>query len=193
MLRSAVALIHKGDGMNGTIISKYSKGAIALHWIIGALIIANFVLAQLAESVPENARAMYMAPHKSIGISVLALSVLRLFWRWGHKPPPQPVALKGWEITLSKTIHWLFYFLMIAIPVTGWLMVAAYPKAPPVDFFGLVELAVPIPKSEALSGVGHLGHAILTKVMFAAVLLHIVGALKHQFKDRMPFIQRMWP
>jgi cytochrome b561 len=179
--------------MNDIHISKYSKVAIALHWIIGALIVTNFVLAQLAEGVPENARAPYMLPHMSIGISVLAFSVLRLFWRWGHKPPPQPTALKAWESTVSKTIHWLFYFLMIAIPLTGWLMVAAYPKAPPVDFFGFFTLSLPIPKSEALSNVGHTGHFILTKVMFFAVLLHVVGALKHQFMDRMPFIQRMWP
>ncbi len=174
-------------------ISKYSKGAIALHWIIGGLIVTNFVLAQLAEGVPESARAPYMVPHLSIGISILALSVLRLLWRLGHKPPPLPVSLKAWESTLSHSIHWLFYCLMIAIPVTGWLMVAAHPKAPPVNFFGLGELAIPVPKNEELSGIGHLGHAILTKVMFFAILLHVIGALKHQFKDRIPLIQRMWP
>jgi cytochrome b561 len=179
--------------MDGLQISKYSKGAIALHWIIGALIVTNFVLAQLAEGVPESARAPYMLPHMSIGISILALSLLRLFWRLGHKPPAQPAALKSWENKLSKAIHWLFYILMIAVPVTGWLMVAAHPEAPAVDFFGLFKLDIPVPKSKDLSGVGHLGHFILTKVMFFAVLLHILGALKHQFIDRMPFIQRMWP
>jgi cytochrome b561 len=179
--------------MDGIQISKYSKGAIALHWIVGALIITNFVLAQLAEGVPESARAPYMVPHLSIGISILALSILRLLWRLGHKPPPQNEALKPWESKLSKAIHWLFYFLMIAIPVSGWLMVAAHPKAPPVNYFGLGEIALPIPKNEELSGLGNLGHAILTKVMFFAILLHVIGALKHQFKDKIPLIQRMWP
>ncbi|TSB05247.1 cytochrome b [Sphingorhabdus contaminans] len=174
-------------------MTKYSKTAIALHWIIAILIVANVALASMAEDLPRAARAAYMDPHKAIGISILALSVFRLFWRIGHKPPPLPEKLTGWQSTLGKAVHALFYFLIIAVPVTGWLMVSASPGAPPVDFFGLFTVDLPVSDSKALSGVGHEGHEILTKPLVILIFLHILAALKHQFIDRLPFLQRMFP
>lgn len=174
-------------------MTKYSKTAIALHWIIAILIVANVTLASMAEDLPRAARAAYMDPHKAIGISILALSLFRLFWRIGHKPPPLPEKLTGWQSTLGKAVHALFYFLIIAVPVTGWLMVSASPGAPPVDFFGLFTVDLPVSDSKALSGIGHEGHEILTKPLVILIFLHILAALKHQFIDRLPFLQRMFP
>ena len=179
--------------MSSTGLSKYSKTAIALHWIIAVLIIANVTLASMSEDLPRAAKAAYMNPHKAIGISILLFSVLRLFWRMGHKPPALPDAIAGWQAKLGKTVHILFYFLIIAVPLTGWLMVAARPGAPPVDFFGLFSIDLPVSDSEALSGFGHDGHEILTKPLVILIFLHVIGALKHQFVDRLHFIQRMWP
>jgi cytochrome b561 len=179
--------------MNNMGISRYSKTAMLLHWIIAILIVTNYVLYYVAESYPEEQRGAYMMPHMSIGISVLALSLFRLFWRLGHKPPALPSELAGWQAMLSKSVHLIFYVLIIAIPITGWLMVSAHPKAPPVSYFGLFDLDLPFGKSKALSGIGHEGHEILGKVLYGVLALHVIGALKHQFTDRMPFIQRMWP
>ena len=179
--------------MNVPAISRYSKTAITLHWIIAILIVANYALFLISDTLPEAQRGAYMTPHMSIGISVLGLSLLRLFWRLGHKPPALPAEIAGWEATLSKFVHILFYFLIIAIPFTGWLMVSAYPKAPPVSFFGLFNFDLPFGKSKTLSGIGHEGHEILTYALYGIVALHIIGALKHQFADRMPFLRRMWP
>jgi cytochrome b561 len=150
-------------------------------------------LASMAEDLPRAAKAAYLNPHKAIGISILLLSVLRLLWRLGHKPPPLPDVIAGWQAKLGKAVHALFYFLIIAVPVTGWLMVAAFPGAPPVDFFGLFTLDLPVGESKALSGFGHEGHQILTKPLVILIFLHVIAALKHQFIDRLPFIQRMWP
>jgi cytochrome b561 len=72
-------------------------------------------------------------------------------------------------------------------------MVSARPGAPPVDFFGLFALDLPITDSKALSGFGHEGHEILTKPLVILIFLHVLGALKHQFMDRLPFLQRMFP
>jgi cytochrome b561 len=174
-------------------MTKYSKTAIALHWIIAILIVANVTLASMSEDLPRAARAAYMNPHKAIGISILLFSLFRLFWRLGHKPPPMPETVTGWQVTLGKTVHALFYFLIIAVPLTGWLMVAAAPGAPPVSFFGLFNVDLPIADSKALSGIGHEGHEILTKPLVILIFLHVLGALKHQFADKVPFIQRMWP
>jgi cytochrome b561 len=174
-------------------VSKYSKGAIALHWILAVLIIANFVLANMAEGVPREMRGAYMNPHKAIGISILFFSLFRLYWRVGHKPPPLPDAISGWQARLGKLVHGLFYFLIIAVPLSGWIMASAHPKAPPVDFFGLFNFTLPLGKDEGLAGFGHDAHEILTKPLFILIVLHILAALKHQFVDRLPFIQRMLP
>ena len=174
-------------------MTKYSKVAILFHWLIAILVIANFVLASMAEDLPREAQGALMAPHKALGVSILFLSVLRLFWRIGHKPPPLPESIAGWQAGLGKFVHLLFYFLIIAVPLSGWLMASAHPKAPPVDFFGLFDITMPICKDEGLAGIGHEVHEILTKPLFILILLHILGALKHQFADRLAFIQRMWP
>jgi cytochrome b561 len=174
-------------------VSKYSKVAIALHWILAALIISNFVLASMAEDVARELRGAYMNPHKAIGISILLFSVFRLYWRMGHKPPPLPDAITGWQAKAGKFVHAIFYFLVIAVPLSGWIMASAHPQAPPVSFFGLFDFSLPIGKNESLAGFGHEAHEILTKPLAILIILHILAALKHQFADRLPFIQRMFP
>ncbi len=174
-------------------VSKYSKVAIALHWILAALIISNFVLASMAEDVARELRGAYMNPHKAIGISILLFSVFRLYWRMGHKPPPLPGAITGWQAKAGRYVHTIFYFLIIAVPLSGWIMASAHPQAPPVSFFGLFDFSLPIGKNEALAGFGHEAHEILTKPLAILIILHILAALKHQFADRLPFIQRMLP
>lgn len=174
-------------------MTKYSKTAIALHWIIAILIVANVTLVSMAEELPRAARAVYMDPHKAIGVSILLFSLFRLFWRLGHKPPPMPNAISGWQAKLGKTVHALFYFLIVAVPLSGWLMASAHPQAPPVSFFGLFDITLPVGKNEGLAGIGHDAHEILTKPLVILIFLHVIGALKHQFADRLPFIQRMWP
>lgn len=174
-------------------VSKYSKTAIALHWALAALVISNFVLASLAQDVARELRDAYMSPHKAIGISILILSVFRLYWRIGHKPPPLPSAISGWQAKLGKGVHGLFYFLIIAVPLSGWIMASAYPQAPPVSFFGLFEATLPIGKSKSVAGFSYEVHEILTKPLAILIILHILAALKHQFADRIPFLQRMFP
>jgi cytochrome b561 len=174
-------------------MTKYSKTAILLHWAIAILVVTNVVLVSMAGELPRAAKAAYMNPHKAIGISILLLSLLRLFWRLGHKPPPMPDAITGWQAKLGKTVHALFYFLIIAVPLTGWMMSAARPGSAGVDFFGLFMLDLPGGDNKALSDFGHEGHEILTKPLVILIFLHVIGALKHQFIDRLPFIQRIFP
>lgn len=174
-------------------MTKYSKTAIALHWIIAILVVTNVTLASMSEDLPRAAKAAYMNPHKAIGVSILMLSLFRLFWRLGHKPPAMPDAITGWQAKLGKTVHALFYFLILAVPLSGWILASAHPQAPPISFFGLFEITLPLGKSESLAEIGGDAHDILTKPLVILIILHVIGALKHQFADRVPFIQRMWP
>jgi cytochrome b561 len=174
-------------------MTKYSKTAIALHWVIAILVVTNVTLASMSEDLPRAAKAAYMNPHKAIGVSILMLSLFRLFWRLGHKPPAMPDAITGWQAKLGKIVHALFYFLILAVPLSGWVMSSMHPQAPPVSFFGLFDITLPFGKNESVAGVGHEAHEILTKPLVILIFLHVIAALKHQFADRVPFIQRMWP
>lgn len=174
-------------------MGKYSKVAILFHWIIAVLIGVNILLANLAEDLPRAARATYMSPHKAIGISILLLSVGRILWRLGHKPPALPGKVAGWQAKLGHSVHILFYVLMIAMPLTGWLMIGASGRAAPIDFFGLFTVDMAMAKNVMLSDIAHESHEILATPLIILIGLHVLGALKHQFLDKLPFVQRMWP
>lgn len=174
-------------------MAKYSKIAILFHWLIALLIGANILLANLGEDLPRAARAAYMSPHKAIGISILILTIGRILWRLTHRPPALPDKVSGWQAKAGQCAHILFYVLMIAMPLTGWLMIGANGKAAPVDFFGLFTIDMAVGKNAMLADIGHEGHEILAAPLVILIGLHILGALKHQFIDKMPFVQRMWP
>jgi polyisoprenoid-binding protein YceI/cytochrome b561 len=139
--------------------------------------------------------------HKSVGISILLLSLVRLAWRLANPPPPETYHLARWEAVLSKAAHLGFYGLMIALPLTGWIMVSTSKLAIPTLLFG----AVPwphLPGLEGLSGaarhawheVGEIGHEGLVKVFYLLLALHVGGVLKHQlFKPGEPVLARMAP
>ena len=174
-------------------MSKYSKIAILFHWAIAILIGANILLANLAEDLPRAARAAYMSPHKAIGISILILTIGRILWRLGHRPPSIPAQISSLQAMVGRMAHVLFYILMIVMPLTGWLMIGANGKAAPVDFFGLFTVDMAVGKNAGLAEVAHEGHEFLATPLIILIVLHVLGALKHQFIDRMPFLQRMWP
>lgn len=178
--------------MSITGISKYSRGAIVLHWLIGLLIIANIAGAMLTEGLPRETRMSAMALHKAFGMVILVLAIVRIGWRLTHKPPTKPAALAVWEIWLSRVVHFIFYALMILLPLSGWVWMSANGK--PINMFGLFDLPLlPVGQSKELADIMHDRHEVLGLSMLALLVLHILGALKHQFLDHMPFIQRMWP
>jgi cytochrome b561 len=182
-------------------IRKYSGVAVLLHWIIAVLIIVNLVLSHMTEMIPEESIRFAIDTHKSIGITVLGLVLMRILWRVTHKPPPPAEGLKSWERQLSRFTHGILYFLMVAMPLTGWMHDSAWKAAPeiPMRWFGLFEWprisAIMTMEPEAKEQAhGILGdwHENMGYVLIALVLLHIAGALKHQFFDGEPLLQRMW-
>ena len=175
-------------------IGKYSKVAIAFHWIIALLVISNIGLAELTEDFAKPDRAPYMDLHKAFGICVLFLTLARLGWRWTHPRPRLPSKLAPWETLLAKGAHFLFYLLLIGLPLGGWLWMSTYGQQAAVSMFGLFNMPVlPVEGNTMLGDAVHEGHELGGKVMFVLILLHISAALKHQFIDKLPFIQRMWP
>lgn len=171
-------------------LSRYSRVAIALHWTIAVLIIANLTIGLLHESLLRGTIPL----HKSIGMLVLVLSVGRLIWRLTHRPPPLPATVKGWEKGLAHAVHWVLYALMILIPLSGWVFTSASPKRHPLDFFGLFPLPMlPVAQDKSLSDMVAERHEQFAYLMIALLLLHIAAALKHRFADRDRTLDRMLP
>lgn len=177
--------------MNEASITRYDKVAIGFHWLIALLIIGNFYLGAVGHELPKDIRPTYMDPHKAIGITILGLSLLRLGWRLGHRPPAFPSDIARWQAMAAKTVHILFYVLTIGIPLSGWVMVSAYPGSPGADFFGLATLDLPVGDSKALSGFAHEGHEIMAQLLLVLFILHVAAALKHQFIGKIALLQRM--
>lgn len=188
------AAIRPADG------GRYSTVSIALHWTIAALIVLQVALAGRMEARTPEAFAVFQL-HKSIGITVLLLSLARLAWRLIHPPPPEPETLARWERALSRVVHWAFYAVMIGMPLTGWIMVSTsrivlptllYGAIPWPHIPGLADLA-PAAKA-AWNGAGKDAHHLIIKGFYGLIALHVAGALKHQVLGRdEPILSRMAP
>ena len=181
--------------------STYSWAAIILHWTIAALILTNIGLAWYFTRLKGPAEIAPLGLHKSIGITVLMLSVLRVAIRIAIPPPPLPERMPGWEKTAARTLHTLFYLLILGLPLSGWAMVSASPliRVHPTVLFGIVPwpaLRLPGLSPDQLHDARHLfsaTHLTLAWIAYFAISLHVGAALKHQFLDRDEVLGRMFP
>ena len=170
----------------------YSRVAIWLHWIIAGLIVVNLLLGLYHEDFSKPVRASMMFWHKSIGLTVLLLTLARLGWRLGHRPPAFDPVMKPWEMRLASLIHWLFYAFLILIPLSGWL-VASTGRAPWTSFYGLFDVP-PLPlRGEEAHELMEEVHELFAKGMIGLIVLHVAGALKHHFEGHRHLIGRMAP
>lgn len=170
---------------------RYSRVASWLHWLIGLAVIANIGFALLTEDMPRETHRAAMGIHKALGISILALTLLRIIWRLGHRPPPLPATMPGWERAVTKSAHFLFYALLILLPFSGWLWMSAIDR--PVDYFGIFTVPSITAPSKALADIMHESHEILGLAMLGLAVVHIAAALKHQIIDRDRLLARINP
>jgi len=169
---------------------RYSTPAIILHWTIGLLILANIPLGLFADAIEDALGASIIWIHKSIGLTVLLLSLARLAWRLGHAPPPLPRAIAGWRKAASRAVHALLYGLMILVPLTGWLRVSA--GRYPLIWFGLFDVPkFPVAPGSTAAHVASRAHDFSSWALIALALLHIAAALHHQFGLRDGLIGRL--
>ena len=184
-------------------VQRYTRTAMALHWIVALLIVANVALAWAWPNLLADAQVRPAIDlHKSIGITILGLAILRILWRFGHRPPPFPNGYAGWEKTSAHVVHWGLYAILFAMPLTGWIMDSAYEKAAttPMYLYGLIQwprigfiVALdPATKKAVHDGFGA-AHSLIAYAVYALFVLHVAGALKHQWADSVKELQRMWP
>ncbi|HTD12615.1 MAG TPA: cytochrome b [Steroidobacteraceae bacterium] len=165
-----------------------------LHWLIVALIIVQFTLALYADTLPVGSRKVgVLANHKSFGITILALVIIRLAWRCLNPTPPLPSTLKPYERTLARVTHALLYVLLFVQPLSGWMMSSA--RGFPVAWFGFRSMQLPdlVPKNQTLYHVLVDIHGTLAVILVAVVVLHVAAALKHHFVLKDDTLRRMLP
>ncbi|WP_338240398.1 cytochrome b/b6 domain-containing protein [Aurantiacibacter hainanensis] len=155
---------------------RYSKGAIVLHWLI-ALALAGEIALGFAMPKDASGFAEYQL-HKSIGITILALSLVRLGWRFTHARPPRLEG--GFAGFLASAVHVGFYVFMIAMPLTGWAMVSTDSLNVPTILFGVVELPH-LPLADGWNDLAEESHEWLAWGGLALFVLHVAGALRHHF------------
>jgi cytochrome b561 len=182
--------VASAPAMTGMETDRYTRTAVALHWIIAALIVANLALGFFHDDFSKASRANVMTLHKSFGFTVLALSVARLLWRLGHRPPRADAVLKRWEATLAALTQWVFYGLMIALPLTGWVLSSGGGRA--TNFYWLVRIPA-LGVSKATGKEFGAIHEYLGWGMLVLLLLHIAGALTHQLQGHRQVLGRMAP
>ena len=175
---------------------RYDPVAVFLHWTIGLLIIGMIPLGFFMGDLPESIRFSAYDIHKSVGITVLGLSLFRLIWRLLNAPPALPASVPAHERLIAKATHWLFYVLIVAMPLTGWLMVSASRKFPTV-YFGLAEVPfIPMPMGINGKATAHQFnhyHEWLAYGALVLIVLHIAAALKHHWIDKDVVLKRMLP
>lgn len=169
---------------------RYSGGAIAFHWVIAALVLSNLWLGLFRGSLPIEWKVMPV--HKSVGITILVLTLGRIAWRLTHKPPHLPDAMPHWEKRAAKTVHFVFYALLLILPLTGWLMSSNPERPRPFAWFFLFDVPV-LPATPQIASNAHQAHVLLGWAMAALVAIHVAAALRHHFVLRDRVLARMLP
>jgi len=172
--------------------TQWGLAAQLLHWIIVALVITQFILASIADDLPLGMRKLAMlARHKSVGITILGLALLRLAWRWTNPTPALPVTLKSYEAVLARVTHAALYALIIAMPLTGWIMSSARNFS--VSWFGVFQLPDLVGPNRRLYDAMLTTHGVLAWTLATLAALQALAALRHHFVMKDDVLRRMLP
>jgi cytochrome b561 len=194
--------------MNST---RYTKVAVILHWLIALLIIVMFALGWFMADIPKEAakqtvfdifdlgifhwtmaeeispRNFYFNLHKSIGVTIFALIILRILWRIGHKPPAMLSSYQAWERKLATATHHLLYIFMVILPLSGLMMTLNSKYG--LKWFGIDFLSGT--DNKPVREIFQSAHEIIGLIILAILALHVIGALKHKFVDKDETLKRM--
>ena len=171
--------------------AKYSRVAMALHWLNVGLVAALYGVGWTMVDLPKGpGRGEMFAMHKTLGLSVLLLTALRLAWRLGHRPPALPTSLRDWRARLARGVHHLFYLLLVAQPVLGYC--SSYFSGHPTRYFGL-ELPARGARDVALNEFFSEVHEVGAALLLLTIALHVAGALSHGWRGPQALLRRMLP
>ncbi len=173
-------------------ILAYTRTAIALHWLMAALIFVTFPVGLVAHEMalsPDKLRLL--SYHKWLGVTVFLLAVVRLLWLATHKPAPMLGSMPQWQRMVAQAVHVLLYVLLFAIPLSGWLMSSA--KGFQTVYLGILPLPDLLAKDKELGDALGVLHQVLNITLLLLLVGHVGAALKHHFIDRDGTLARMLP
>jgi cytochrome b561 len=178
--------------------STYSTVAIALHWLIAIALAFQILGGWRMEDMPSGPdKFEAFQIHKSMGLTVLFLSLIRLTWRLMNPPPPLPAGMKSWEVAAAKFTHTTLYVLMIGLPIGGWVIISTSPYNVATHWWGLFEWPkLPLgdlPFRKVLNEAAKSGHSIGAWGVIVLTALHVGAALKHMFINEDDVMSRMLP
>lgn len=170
----------------------YSGVSIFLHWTIALLVIGQVALIMISDEVSGSDRGFWIGLHKSGGLTILVLTLVRLAWRLKEPWIPLPVDTPGWQKVAARVTHVGFYVLLLAMPLVGWAASSAAGRG--IEWYGLFDWPLlPIGGGRDVARDLMDLHSLAAKAMYVLIALHILGALKHQFIDRDNEVRRMMP
>lgn len=166
-----------------------------LHWLVAVLVVAMIALGVVMVDLAQDLDLQYrlFQIHKSIGLTVFALVLLRIGWRLANPTPDEVGTMRRWEVVAARLTHWAFYALLLAMPVTGFLTAASSPLGIPTVIFGVIPVSHPIAPDKELSETLAFVHENLARVLLALLVVHIGAALRHHLLLRDPVLTRMLP
>jgi cytochrome b561 len=176
-------------------IRRYSNVVVTIHWLTAALVVVQVILGfTFAEFLPRGpTSAKVLIWHKTIGVTILLLALIRLAYRLKNPPPPFPPELPAWRRQVAVWNHRAFYFLLIVLPLTGLLTVSGMTKGPTTPLVGGIPLPVVPGVTEAMHDLFGETHEILVYITIALLVLHIGAALYQQFVEHDRAAARMPP
>lgn len=171
---------------------RYSAVSLTLHWLTAALVVTQLVLISAAEDASGSDRGFWIGWHKSVGITILVLTLARLAWRIANPAIPLPDRTPGWQKFAARATHVLFYVFLIAIPLAGWASSSAGGRT--IMMYGAFPWPdLPLPRDRGLAKDIIEAHEMLVKGLYVLIGLHVLGALKHYVVDKDGVLNRMLP
>jgi cytochrome b561 len=175
-----------------TPITRYGVVAVALHWIIAACLLVSVILGLIIGNVEESeSTEQVLAIHKSFGITIFVLMLVRLAWRLTHRAPPLPAGLPAYQRIGAAATHGLLYLTLLAMPIVGYVAVAA--RGRETRFFGLFDVPQVTPLSRMLSQNATAAHVYGQYLVYALLIAHVGAALYHHIVLKDDVLARMLP
>jgi cytochrome b561 len=181
-----------GSDLSDTAVLRYGAVAQTLHWLIAALVFTMFGLGWYMADLPLGQQKFDLYQlHKSLGITIFGLAVVRLLWRWSHPAPPLPASMPLWQRAAARTSHALLYLMLLVQPLIGFLQSNAANF--PVVLWGVVPLPALIASDEALGETLVVLHRWNSRLLLLLIAVHVAAALRHHFVLKDDVLRRMLP
>lgn len=172
--------------------NRYSTISLILHWVIALAVVAQVALIMAHDATEGPLSREFVQTHKAVGLTILVLTLGRIGWRLANPLIALPVEMPKWERILSRGTQFLFYTVLLVMPLSGWLASSAGGRE--INWFGLFQWPLlPIGGGREAAGRFMDVHEAVAYLLFLLIFLHVAGALKHQFINRDNVLHRMIP